>query len=69
VVSYLSWPDKPVNVAFNWVPMLLTAARITIESPPAIRAYSMAVAADSSARKAWNFRIIAGVSALFLKHR
>jgi hypothetical protein len=29
--------------------------------PPAIRAYSIAVAADSSAKKAWNFLIMAAV--------
>ena len=57
-----------VNVVFNWVPMPSTAATITIESPAAIRAYSMAVAADSLARKAWSFRVIVQVSLPSVKH-
>ena len=53
-----------VNIPFSVMPMLLTAATITIEMPPAIRAYSIAVAADSSAKKAWNFLIMATVSVI-----
>ena len=34
VVSYLSWAETLVNVAFNAVPMLLTAATITTPHPP-----------------------------------
>jgi hypothetical protein len=69
LASYLSWVETLVNVVFNWVPMPLTAATITIESPAAIRAYSMAVAADSSARKVRNFRVMAEVSRLSSKLR
>jgi hypothetical protein len=36
------------NVVFNCVPILSTAARIAIVRVPAMRAYSMAVVADSS---------------------
>ena len=50
-----------VKIPFSVVPTLPTAATITIEMPPAIRAYSIAVAADSSAKKAWNFLIMAAV--------
>ena len=35
-----------LNVVVRVVPRDCTAARITIEMPPAIRAYSMAVAPD-----------------------
>ena len=51
VVYYLSAVETVVNVAFNWVPILLTAATITIERPAAISAYSMAVAPDSTLQK------------------
>ena len=58
-----------VKVPFSVAPTLLTAATITIESPAAIRAYSIVVAADLSARKAWNVRIMAGISPLSSKLR
>jgi len=58
LAPYLSAVETLVNVAFKLVPMLLTAATITIERPPAIMAYSIAVAADSLAKKAWAFVIM-----------
>jgi hypothetical protein len=61
---YLSAVETLANVAFNRVPMLATAPIITIESPPAIKAYSIDVAADSSARKAWNFLFMMEVSSI-----
>lgn len=49
--SYLSAFDTLVKVAFSVVPMLLTATTIMIEMKPAIRAYSIAVAAESLFKK------------------
>jgi hypothetical protein len=49
--SYLSAFDTLVKVAFSVVPMLLTATTIMIEMKPAIRAYSIAVAAESTFKK------------------
>jgi hypothetical protein len=48
---YLSAVDTLVKAAFSVVPMLSTAARITIEIPAAISAYSMAVAPELSLKK------------------
>ena len=48
---YLIAVQTVENVVFNCVPILSTAVRITIEMVPAMRAYSMAVVADSSRRK------------------
>jgi hypothetical protein len=50
-VAYLSAVDTLVKVAFTVVPILLTAARITIEMPAAIIAYSMAVTPELSFKK------------------
>jgi hypothetical protein len=48
---YFNAVETLVKVAFSIVPMLLTATTITIDMPPAISAYSMAVAPESSLRK------------------
>jgi hypothetical protein len=45
---YLSAAETVENVVFNFVPIPCTAARITIETKPAMTAYSIAVAAVSS---------------------
>jgi hypothetical protein len=47
---YFSDEFTEVNLASRVVPMLLTATRITMLKPTAIRQYSMAVAPDWSAR-------------------
>ena len=52
-----------MNVPLRLVPTRLTAATITTEIPPAIRAYSIAVAPDSSFTKRemifviWQFHV------------
>ena len=46
--GYLRAVQTVENVVFSCVPSLSTAARITIEMVPAMRAYSIAVAPDSS---------------------
>jgi hypothetical protein len=51
IVTYLREVETLVKRVFTFVPRLSTAARITIETPPTMRAYSMAVAPLSSARK------------------
>src|SRR5271169_2142661 len=56
-MAYLSAVETLVNVAFNWVPIPLTAVTITIEMPAAINAYSMAVAPDSFFRNATNLNM------------
>jgi hypothetical protein len=48
---YLMAEATLMNVPFKVVPIASVAARITIETNPAIRAYSMAVAPDSSLPK------------------
>src|ERR1019366_4105920 len=65
VAFYLNAVEMLVKIPFSVVPTLPTAATITIEMPPAIRAYSIAVAAASSAKKAWNFLIMAAVSVIY----
>jgi hypothetical protein len=50
VQPYFSALETLENVVFKPVPIDCTAATITIEMKPAIRAYSMAVAADSSSQ-------------------
>src|SRR6185437_9963126 len=49
---YLSEVPILVKVLLSEVPTVLTAARITIEMLPAIKAYSIAVAPDSSLQNA-----------------
>ena len=44
--DYFSDELIDVNLVFTVVPIPLTATRITIEMPTAIRQYSIAVAAD-----------------------
>ena len=55
LVSYLlaeaSWEPTKLNIEFNWVPSVTTAATIATEIPAAINPYSMAVVADSSLKK------------------
>lgn len=53
---YFSEVLSDVNEVLSVVPIPLTAARMAIEMPQAIRAYSIAVAADWSARKPQNRR-------------
>jgi hypothetical protein len=49
---YFSCDEIEVNFVFSLVPMPFTTAMIATEMPAAIRPYSMAVAPDSSLRKA-----------------
>jgi hypothetical protein len=56
---YFNVVETLLNVEFNDVPMPFTAATITIESPAAIRQYSIAVAPESSAR---NWRAFANMN-------
>jgi hypothetical protein len=51
-VAYFSCDEIELNVVFSFVPRPFTTAMIAIEMPAAIRPYSMAVAADSSCKKA-----------------
>jgi hypothetical protein len=48
--GYFKAVETLVNVVVRVVPRDCTAARITMEMPPAIRAYSIAVAPD------WSFQ-------------
>jgi len=58
IPGYFSDEFTEVKLVLREVPMLLTAARITMLRPTAIRQYSMAVAPDSSWRSLENnFRI------------
>lgn len=50
------------NVVLRWVPRPVITGIIATAIPAAIRPYSMAVAADSSFRKAMRFRRIMGRS-------
>ena len=49
---YFSCVEIEENVVLSLVPMPFTAVMIAIEMPAEIRPYSIAVAADSSRRKA-----------------
>jgi hypothetical protein len=49
-IRYLSAVEIDVKVVFSVLPMLLTATTMTIDRPPAMMAYSMAVAPLSSPR-------------------
>ena len=51
IPGYFSDEFTEVKLVLREVPMLLTAARITMLRPTAIRQYSMAVAADSLRKK------------------
>ena len=57
-----------LNFKLNRVPIVVTAARITIEINDAIRPYSIAVAPDSSRRKRLNWDMMFSLSDLVLKH-
>jgi len=50
--AYFNWVEIDENVLWSVVPSPFTAATIPMEMPPAIRAYSIAVAPVSSFRKA-----------------
>ncbi len=54
---YFSWVDTDENVLLSLVPIPFTAVMIAIETPAASSAYSIAVAPDSSFRKARSIRI------------
>jgi hypothetical protein len=56
-ISYLSCVETVPNVELREVPTELTPARITIEMPEAIKQYSIAVAPESSFRKAKSLSI------------
>jgi hypothetical protein len=53
---YFNCVEIELNVVFSFVPRPFTTAMIAIEMPAAIRPYSMAVAADSSCKKAVELR-------------
>ena len=50
--GYFSWVEIDLNLAFKLVPSPLRTVIIATEMPAAIRPYSMAVAPDSSFKKA-----------------
>jgi hypothetical protein len=54
-VAYFSWDEIELNVVLSFVPRPFTTAIMATEMPAAIKPYSMAVAADSSRKKALSF--------------
>jgi hypothetical protein len=60
-VAYLSAVEIAENVVLSLVPRPVITGMIATAMPAAIRPYSMAVAADSSCKKAISFRRIAGL--------
>jgi hypothetical protein len=62
-VGYFSWVEIELNVDLSLVPRFDTTAMIASDIPAAIRPYSMAVAADSSFRNAWNLARMGSVLA------
>jgi len=60
-VAYFNCVEIEENVVLSLTPIPLTAVMIATAMPAAIRPYSMAVAADSSFRKAISFRRTAEV--------
>ena len=53
--TYFNCDETDEKVVLSFGPMLYTLAIIATEMPPAIMAYSMAVAPESSAKKLRNF--------------
>jgi hypothetical protein len=53
--TYFNCDETDEKVVLSFGPMLYTVAIIATEIPPAIMAYSMAVAPESSAKKLRNF--------------
>jgi len=66
--AYFKAVETLLNVVVSVVPRDCTAARITIEMPPAIRAYSMAVAPDGSFQNWLRHRNIFAPSWLTSRH-
>jgi hypothetical protein len=60
--TYFNCDETEEKVVLSFGPMLYTLAIIATEMPPAIMAYSMAVAPDSSAKKQRNFASMRSVS-------
>ena len=66
--AYLSADDIDVNVVLSLVPSPVTTGIMATAIPVAIRPYSIAVAAESSLRKALSFPAMLGDIPVALKH-